>query len=95
MAADRDVLHIHQKLDNVLLDSRNSAEFMHYAFDAHRYHGRAAYRREQDAAQGVAKRYAIASFKGLDGDFTIRRGGFLYYDLMAIMLHVLPHLSLR
>ncbi|MPM65156.1 hypothetical protein SDC9_112048 [bioreactor metagenome] len=93
MTANGNMLQIYQKFDNVFFDSRNSAEFMQDSLDAHGDYRRPADRGEQNTAQRIAQCYSVASLKRLNGNFTVRRGGFLYYDLMTIMLHILPHLS--
>jgi len=61
-----DALDVQNYLRHVFLHAGNSGKLMLHAGDLYAGDSRAGKRRQEDSAQGVAKRCAVAALKGLD-----------------------------
>ena len=66
-----DALHVEDDLSHVFLDAGDSGELMLDACDLDGGHSRTGQRREQDPAQGVSQRSAIAALQRLHHVFAI------------------------
>src|SRR5690606_38230533 len=66
--ADGDVLEVEQHLQHVFLQALDGAVFMQHAVDLDLGDGETGDGRQQNAAQGVAERVAVATLQRLDQD---------------------------
>ncbi len=67
----RSLLDLQHDLDDIFAHTGDVAEFMQHIRNADGGHSRAVQRGEQDAAQGIAQRHAVATLQRADNEFAV------------------------
>jgi hypothetical protein len=88
---EHDALEVEQHVDHVFADTVQGRVFVEHAFDRDLGRRNAFHRGQQDAAQGVAKRVAVAAFERLHDHAGMHRRKLLDIDTAGFQKCVHVH----